>query len=81
MRDIEGGFRLVHTWCKGKLLVNKNDDKKLDLRRTTNRNLKTAVALFGFARLPSGADRPEVQTTGFSADTILIRFKKQCNRE
>ena len=23
----------------------------------------------------------EVQTTGFSADNILIRFKKQCNKE
>ena len=81
MRDTKGGFWLVHTWCKEKLLVDKNDDKKLDLRRTTNRNLKTAVALFGFARLPSGAGRPELQTTGFSADTILIRFKKQGNRE
>ena len=81
MRDTKGGFWLVHTWCKEKLLVDKNDDKKLHLRGTTNRNLKTAVALFGFARLPSGAGRPELQTTGFSADTILIRFKKQCNRE
>ena len=81
MTDTKGGFWLAHTWCKEKLLVDKNDDKKLDLRGTTNRNLKTAVALFGFARLPSGAGRPELQTTGFSADTILIRLKKQCNRE
>ena len=79
--DTKGGFWLVHTWCKEKLLVDKNDDKKLDLRRTTNRNLKTAVALFGFARLPSGAGRPELQTTGFSADAILSRLKKQCNIE
>ena len=72
----------MHTWCKEKLLVDKNDDKKLDLRGTTNRNLKTAVALSGFARLPSGAGKPELQTTGFfSADKILIRFQKQCNIE
>ena len=81
MRDTKGGFWLVHTWCTEKLLVDKNDDKKLDLRRTTNRNLKTAVALFGFACLPSGAGRPELQTKVFYAATILFRFKKQCNRE
>ena len=70
----------LHTWCKEKLLVDKNDDKKLHLRGTTNRNLKTAVALFGFARLPSGLGRFELQTTGFFADTILLRLKKQCNK-
>ena len=67
----------MYTWCKEKLLVDKKDDKKLDLRRTTNRNLKTAVALFGFARFPSGAGRPEQQTTGFSADKILIRLNRE----
>ena len=66
----------LHTWCKEKLFVDKNDDKKLHLRGTTNRNLKTAVALFGFACLPFGAGRPELQTTDFSADKILIRLKK-----
>ena len=37
--------------------------------------LKQPSLIFGFARFPSGAGRPELQTTGFSADTILFRLK------